>query len=1313
MIDNIIYKLNKKGICFSLNGDKLKVSADVKPSEEDMLIIKENKKFIIDYVRQRSVVMKAIPKIEDEEYYPLSSAQRRLWILSRFDGAHTAYNIHQVVRLEGNLSEVAFIKAYKNLLTRHEVLRTAFTEDAEGNPRQLLLQITDEKFNIRIEDYIHYSQEEKDSKIKNYVSEEISRGFSLEEGPLMRCSLLRETENSYVWVLVIHHIVSDGWSMGILSSEWSELYNAEIEKRTHNLEPLRIQYKDYAAWQIKQLESENIKIHKEYWLKQFKGEIQVLTLQSDKNRPKEMTYHGAYIHRELDKVTTERLKTFSQNQGGSMFITLQLAINILLHKYTGQEDIVVGSPNAGRDHPDLEEQIGFYVNTLALRNQFSKEDKIADLYQKIKQNTFDAYKHQSYPYDELVDSLIIERDRSRNPLFDVWFDYHSIDIENNRFQFNGLNEKEYLKYTKEYNAKFDIAIIISENTKGGLNVHLEYKTDIYTNIFIERMILTFEHVLEVICTNTEKKISCLNILTEQDKIYLLDALNPLVNSAYPKDKTVVDLFEEQVEKSPDAFAIKYREINLTYKELNEKSNQLAHYLIKNHKIQPDDLVGIELERNELMVIVILAIVKAGGAYVPIDSMYPKSRKEKIEKMADLVVIINNEFLDEYSLTRSLYQQTNPETNINPHNLIYCMFTSGSTGEPKGVLIEHKNVFRLVYQPKYIQLNSKDSLLQTGAIEFDASTFEIWGTLVNGAQLHLLPKEYILDIVKFREYILLNKITTMWLTSAFFDSLVNLDAGLFFTLKKLLVGGSTLNPSNIDIVRSSFPDLKIINAYGPTENTTFSTTYFIQESQSNIPIGRPINNSSVYIMNEDLQLKLIGSIGEIFLGGIGVARGYLGQDELNSQKFIENPYRSGEKLYRTGDLGRWRDDGNLEYWGRIDNQVKIRGYRIEPGEIEQLLIKYQYTGQVVVIAKAFQGAREKELIIYFTGKAEINNLKDYLNEHLPQYMVPKYYVNLESIPLTPNGKLDIKALPFPNMEFNDNKYLFYGTWLDSEIQKIWSEIIGVDLKSIPLNEDFFRLGGNSLKLISLTHALNKKFNKNLRFRDLILNSSVMKMRELINKTNTDNEKTFYRLNSQMNGVPKLLMIPPSNGEGLVYKNLAMKLDSIIEIWTLDFDKLINNTIDTPQYANLLFEIWLKEQGSDSILIGGYSIGFRIAYFMGLNLKNQVLYLLSFDGIIYKNEEEKNILEKKDESNTLTFEDEIVFQNDWFDEKIVNPIIHFLCQKTISEGLYSNFCSDINELIILEGDHNSIMDYGKNILIISDFIKGLVKELNICS
>jgi amino acid adenylation domain-containing protein len=1100
-IQEKIKELYTRGIAVSLDGEELVINSNYAIQEEDIFWLRENKQSIIQYFKDLLLGYEPIEQVQTGIEFSLSAAQKRLWVLSKFENTANVYSIYENYRIEGSLNETAFTSAYQNLLTRHEVLRTVFTEDAEGNPRQRILAPTDKLSNIQIEDYSTLRKEEREGKIESYVQQAISSGFDLEQGPLIRCSLLKERENSYVWVLVMHHIVSDGWSMGVLHREFSELYNAAVEGRTPELSPLSIQYKDYAAWHNAQLQSEAINPHKEYWLEQFSGELPVLELPSDKPRPKVMTYNGASVYRELDKQTTDSLKAFSQRQGGTLFMTLQTALNILLHKYTGQEDIVIGSPIAGREHPDLEGQIGFYVNTLALRTQFSKEDSITTLYQKIKENTLGAYSHQVYPYDELVDALKLTRDMSRNPLFEVMLVVQSRDESETGLGFTDTKIRPYHSTSESYEvAKFDMSFGFEEHSEG-MYYSLNYNTDIYSDEQVKRMLSHLEQLLNTISTQTQTSLTNYELLTQEEKIYLLETLND-TKADYPKDKTIVDLFEEQVSKTPDNIAIKFRDTELTYRELNEKSNQLAHYLITHYNIQSDDLIGIELERSEWMVIGILAIIKSGGAYVPINPEYPEQRKGFIKEDADLKLIITVQELHKFIEANKSkeYPSTNPNIKLSPNNLIYVIYTSGTTGNPKGVLIEHKNVVRLVYNPNYVEINSDDSLLQTGAIEFDASTFEILGMLTNGAQINLLSKEVILDLNSFKDYLAMNDISIMWFTASFFDSLVIQDISVLSSLKKIIVGGSVLNPKWIQKVREAFPYLIIINGYGPTENTTFSLTYQINAAESNIPIGRPINNSSIYIFNNDFQLQPIGAIGELYVGGLGVARGYLNRPELTQEKFITNPYKPEERLYRTGDLGRWREDGNLEYLGRIDDQVKIRGYRIELGEIEQTLSSHPNIKQAVVIARPLNNSADKELIAYTTGAATAEELKAYLKEKLPSYMVPSYYVKLESIPLTSNGKVDRKALPDPEgTGLNQGEYAAPRTETEKQLVKLWSEVLGVEEATLSIKADFFDLGGHSIKAIRLLGQIHKQLGVKLSLKELFANPSVEQLSRLITST----------------------------------------------------------------------------------------------------------------------------------------------------------------------------------------------------------------------
>jgi amino acid adenylation domain-containing protein/non-ribosomal peptide synthase protein (TIGR01720 family) len=1025
----------------------------------------------------------SIPKTEEQEDYAVSSAQRRLWVLSKFDGANEAYNIPQVVRLEGSINESDFSSAYNNLLQRHEILRTVFSEDEHGNPRQRFLPITHQHFTIQQVDYSHQTKEEREASIKQYVSEEVSRGFSLEEGPLIRCSLLKETESSYVWVLVMHHIVSDGWSMGLLHREWSELYNAELEERPSNLPELSIQYKDYAAWHNGQLQSEDITAHKNYWLEQFKGELPVLELPSDKSRPKVMTYNGGSVYRELDKQTTDSLKAFSQHQGGTMFMTLQTALNILLHKYTGQEDIVIGSPIACREHPDLEGQIGFYLGVLPIRTTFSKEDTITTLYQKIKQNTLGAYSHQVYPYNELVDSLNLTRDTSRNPLFDAWLDYHNFD----GYNINLENVSSKLLIDKRLDSsKFDLTVVVQDQQGGGLGVYWEYNRDIYSSLQMEQMERDFSEVLGSLATQQTSILIDYTILSTKDRERQL-AHNP---SPSPFDRrTVLERFEAVVKNSPKTRAIVLGSKELSYQELDEQSNRLANYLQTEHGINKGDRVGIKLERSIAQVVSVLGVLKTGAEYVPIDTDYPKERIAFMEQDSESKVIIDDEEWDQFNLQRTLYSSQAPDVELTPEDAMYVIYTSGSTGTPKGCILNYEGVSNyLEWTKEYSRGITYSEVDFFSSLSFDFTVTSLFGALTEGKTLRIYDSKE--DLSGQLKQIVLNP-ESGWikLTPAHIH-LIEEETLRSARKKVFVLGGEALTEEQIKHLRKN-QGCRIYNEYGPTEATVGCIVNEIGEDNEPY-IGVPIPNSAVYLTDSTHNLVPYGSIGEICIGGVGLARGYLNRPDLTKEKFITNPYNPTERLYRTGDLGRWREDGNLEYLGRIDDQVKIRGYRIELGEIEQAISSHKASGQAVVIARAINNTTDKELIAYTTGEATAEELKTYLKERLPSYMVPNYYVKLESIPLTSNGKVDRKALPDPEgTGLKQGEYIAPVTETEKRLVKIWSEVLRAKEEEIGLESDFFALGGDSIKAIQIVARL-RNAGYELKISDVMGSSRLQEM-----------------------------------------------------------------------------------------------------------------------------------------------------------------------------------------------------------------------------
>ena len=1118
-MEELISRLMKKGIYLSRNGDKLNIEYNDDTISNDLLEeIRDNKEEIMRFLIFKND--KNINPVKKSDSYEVSSAQKRLWILSQFDSGSSAYNIPNSFYINHFVDINCLTKAVDSSIERHEILRTVFKLDKRNELRQYILKREELGFRIDCRDF------RKDQKryelVDTFINEYNYKVFDLENGPLLRICLFRLEDNKYVFYYNTHHIINDGWSMGVLQREWSEFYNSELEQRLVNLKPLRIQYKDYSAWHNAQLQSEEINLHKNYWLEQFKGDLPVLELPSDKSRPKVMTYNGASLYRYLDLETTAQLRKLTQDQGGTMFITLHMALIILLHKFTGQEDIIIGSPIAGREHPDLEGQIGFYVNTLALRNQFRKEDSVTELYQKLKHNTLEAFSHQVYPYNELIEDLNLTRDISRNPLFDVMVNYQSFEEGKSQLFFsqssNLPNEK---KYTNFEVSQFDMSFAFAEQSEE-MTYSLNYNTDIYSVDQVKRMLSHLQHLLETISTQVQTSVAEYEILPQEEKVFLLDTLND-TKAVYPKDKTIVELFEGQVAKTPASVAIKTMETELTYEQLNEQSNELAHYLIKNYNIQSDELIGIELERSEWMVIGILAIIKSGGAYVPIDPEYPEQRKEFIKDDANLKLIINDQELNKFRQENKNqeYPSTNPNIELNPNNLMYVIYTSGSTGNPKGCMLEHGGlVNRLAWMQKSYALTAKDCILQKTTFMFDVSVWELLWWSVQGASVSLLDvggekqPEKIVSTIASTGVTVMHFVPSM--LSVFLEYLATSKEEILSlaSLQQVYTSGEALQPEQVKRFKELLPTVKLMNLYGPTE-ASIDVSYYDCETANNIndtdnliiPIGKPIDNTSIYVLNSNYHLVPFGSIGEICIGGVGLARGYLNRPDLTKEKFITNPYNPNQKLYRTGDLGRWREDGNLEYLGRMDDQVKIRGYRIELGEIEQTLTTHPLSGKAVVIARDIKNATEKELIAYTTGKATAEELKSYLKERLPSYMVPNYYVKMESIPLTSNGKVDRMGLPDPHgTGLKQGEYVAPDTETEKKLVKLWSEVLGIDETTLSINSDFFDLGGNSLKAIKLMIVLNREFSLKSDLGFVFANSNIQEM-ALIMTSLTYQSKTF--------------------------------------------------------------------------------------------------------------------------------------------------------------------------------------------------------------
>ncbi len=1035
-----------------------------------------------------------IEKAAPQASYSISDAQRRLWVLSQFEGGSVAYNMPGSLRLNGEYELPLFAQAFDSLIDRHEILRTVFREDASGEIRQWILERQDLGFAIDYRDF--RSEADKHQKAQAYIAADAHRAFDLEQGPLLRAALLQVEQDEYVFYFNMHHIISDGWSMEVLSKDVFAYYEAYQAGKQPQVKQLRIQYKDYSAWQLGQLNQESFKNHKAYWLDKLSGELPLLDLPATKQRPKVKSYNGQGLATYLDKATTAKLKGYVQDKGGSLFMGLLASWNVLMYRYTAQQDIIIGTPVAGREHADLEEQIGFYVNTLALRNQVDPQDSFESFYQALKEDTLKSYGHQMYPFDRLVEDLNLHRDTSRSAVFDVL-----LTLQNNGEKSKGvelsdqeLNRVVDLSYST---SKFDLEIMAQE-MGDYLSLNLVFNPDVYEKDMVEGMIRHYKQLLNALLETPQAKISQVDYLSEEEKHQLLVTFNDTA-VAYPKDKTIVDLFEEQAARTPDNIAVVFENTELTYQQLDERSNQLAHYLRENYEIQPDDLVGINQERSEWMLVSILGVLKAAGAYVPVDPEYPQERINYIQADTRCKVWLDEIELSKFKASQQRYSKQPLMLTAKPDNLAYVMYTSGSTGVPKGVMVEHRSIVRLVYKTNFFSPAASDKLVLTGALSFDATTFELWSMLVSGAQVHMLSQDKLLDVASFKQTLHEQAITVLWLTAPWFNQLVDTDLSFFSSLRYLVSGGDKMSAVHVNKVKQAYPALELVNGYGPTENTTFSACYRVEAKayQDRIPIGKPVSNSKVYVLDEAMELVAVGVVGQIYAGGDGLARGYLNQEGLTKEKFIASPFKAGERLYKTGDLGRWLADGNLEFVGRKDDQVKISGHRIELAEIEQALLNHQQINQAVVLAKANQSA-EKELVAYITADSEQNTsgLRSYLQRQLPAYMLPAYFVQLEAMPLTTNGKVDKKALPDPQgLALSSGvAYAAPRNEIEEKLVEIWQQVL--QRENIGIDEGFFNAGGNSIKLIALKSKINRQLHTDCPLTSLFEFTTIRQQADLL-------------------------------------------------------------------------------------------------------------------------------------------------------------------------------------------------------------------------
>ncbi|QIH33413.1 non-ribosomal peptide synthetase [Sphingobacterium sp. DR205] len=1042
----------------------------------------------------------SIPKAPKKENYPLTPSQQRLWVLSQLEGGAKASNMPAVVTLKGELNKDYFEKAFKLFIDKHEITRTLFRADRKsGEIYQYIIPKEEINFQINLLDFI----EKTDFDIEDYLYQANKAIFRLDEAPLIRASLLKKKSDEYIFFLSMHHIIGDGWSTQLLIAEVVGNYNKLCLGEENNdlayIDPEAIQYKDYAVWLQNEIKGEKYKKAESYWLEQFHGDLPVLELPSYKIRPLVKTYNGNNIFHVFSKEFTETLKSFSTQHGVTLFITLMAGVRALLYRYTGQRDIIIGTPIAGREHPDLENQIGLYLNTLAIRTKLkSGNNSFISLLQKEKDTLLFGYENQIYPFDELVNRLNLKRDASRSALFDVLVvlqNQNQLELGNKVKDLRGIHVEEY-NYPRK-TSQFDMSCIFTEADEQ-IKLDIIYNTDIYDEPLINRMFSHFENLITQMVKADSDFIENIDFLTKDERRQVIFGFND-TDVEYPKEKSIIQLFEEQVSKKPDNIAIVFGNKKLSYKDLNEQANQLGDYLKQNYKIQQDDLIAVKLFRSEKLIVAILGILKSGAAYVPIDPEYPEDRINYMINDTKAKAIIDAEFLKTFIEAKDHYTKANLDIVIKPDSLSHIIYTSGTTGNPKGVMIEHRNLrARMHYLMQKYNLNADDNLIFYRSYSFDGTIEEYLLPFIVGARSFIAPINFKEDLINnMIKFIYDNKISKINIPPVLLGDFIKVvgDNAIekISSLNHIISGGDELTNKLCNLYFSKV-SISLYNTYGPTENTIDSTNWMAKDHFSanmRIPIGKPIENTKIYILDENLQVVPTGVLGELYVGGSGLARGYLNRPDLTKENFIPNPFIEQERIYKTGDLGRWQSDGNIEFWGRRDFQANIRGFRVELGEIEKFV--YQYSNSInQVVAESKQIKDEKVLVVYYScnkeNKIDKVKLREYLLEQLPYYMIPGFFVELESIPLTNHGKIDRRMLPDVTEEtIIKREYVPPRNKTEEKLVKIWEEILKVE--KVGVTDDFFELGGTSITVLQLIPKIKKYFDFQLHFNYIYYNSTI--------------------------------------------------------------------------------------------------------------------------------------------------------------------------------------------------------------------------------
>jgi amino acid adenylation domain-containing protein len=1156
----------------------------------------------------------------------LSFAQQRLWFINQLAPASPAYNIATAIELTGTLDVAALERSLSEIVRRHEILRTRFVA-VEGTPLQL---IADEfAVTMPVVDLSGLAEALRMQEADRILESEAATAFDLGELPLLRIRLLKLSEQQHILVLVIHHIISDSWSMGVLFWEIGQLYEASSTGECSPIPDLKIQYADYALWERQWLKAEAIERQLSYWRERLADAPPALELPLDRPRPERERFRGSREERRLSQGLSDRLRQLSQREGVTLYMTLLAAFQVLLSKYSGQEDILVGSPIANRNHPDAGVLIGCFLNTLVMRTDLSGDPSFNELLRRVREVALGAFENQDVPFEKIVSELRPERNLSHGPLFQVMFVLENAPAR--PVKIRGLSLQS--RYLDTGATKFYLTLFALE-VEGRLQLRLDYNTDLFDSQTIKRMLDHFQTLLESIVVNPGAQLSALSLLKDSEREALLSGLNAYQRD-YPVDRSVVDLFRQHAECSPDAIAVVFENQSLTYSELNIRANRLAHFL-RRAKVSADVCVGLLLDRSVEMLVALLGILKAGGAYVPLDPTQPKARLLfQLEETQAPVLVTRKKWLSEVAgyagrtvcldRDRSLLECediSNPNWTTGPDDLAYVIFTSGTSGTPKGTMIQHSSLTNyLCWFNETVGKEVRRLPVVTG-LWFDMSLKQVLAPLLRGEAVCILPEQVVSEPAALLQAcarfprVGLNVVPSLW--RIILDEIES--SGGAENLAYIIFGGEKLSADLVARTFAALPQVKIWNLYGPTEATSNASGGRVFPEEP-VTIGSSIANVRIHILDSKLQLVPIGVPGELYIGGAGVARGYLNRPQLTEEKFIENPFgtNSQDRLYKTGDRARFISDGRIEYLGRADSQVKIRGYRVEPDEIEAVLNKHPQVNKCVVLAQEGQRG-EKRLVAYVVLSQEvetiISDLRRWVKQQLPDYMIPSSFVVIDELPLTNNGKLDRRSLPAPDgKEFRENAFLAPRNTLELLLTKTWERVL--EIQPIGVKDNFFDLGGNSFSAVRLFAQIAKVYGKQLPLATLFQAPTIEQLASLLSEEKWSPSWSSLVAIQPGGSRPPLFCLHLAPGHVLFYRDLALRLGLDQPVYGfqpqgLDGSKPYHTRIE--EMAGHYIKEMRALQPEGPYYLGGSSSGGLIAFEMAQQLHaqgQQVAVLALFD------------------------------------------------------------------------------------------------------